>query len=103
MAKTAPQGTNKKAGARPAFRSSIVTGSGRSVLRDDRATPTVVDTGGNQIDVLTDAIGGERRAGRAEQTVVGEGVGLVLHEHVIVVDAERPVRGEAVFQADADH
>src|SRR6266851_1450291 len=29
----------------------------RSVLRDDRATPAVVDADGDEIDVLTDAVG----------------------------------------------
>ena len=33
----------------------------------------------------------------------GEGIGAVLHEQVIVFDADRPVRSEAVFEADADH
>src|SRR5882757_9004454 len=69
----------------------------RSVLRDHRATPAVVDADGDEIDVLTDAIGAEEEAARR-----GEGVGLVLHEQMIVFERSRPVRGEAVFEADAD-
>src|SRR5215216_1330424 len=70
----------------------------RSVLRNDRATPAVVDADGDEIDVLADAVGAEEDASR-----VDEGVGAVLHEQVVVFDAGRPVRGEAEFEARADH
>ena len=43
-------------------------------------------------------IGAEGRAARC-----GEVIGTVLHEQVIVLDANRPVRGEGVFEADADN
>src|SRR5947207_11286892 len=74
-----------------------LAGSVRSVLRDDRAAELVVQAGGDEIDVLTDAVGAEGEAARR-----GEGVGTVLHEQVIVLDANRPVRGEGVFEAGAD-
>ncbi len=35
-----------------------------SVLRDDRAAEPVVDPGGDQVDVLTDAVGARERADR---------------------------------------
>src|SRR5947207_1400168 len=77
--------------------SMLVAGSVRSVRRDDRAAELVVQAGGDEIDVLTDAVGAEGEAARR-----GEGVGTVLHEQVIVLDANRPVRGEGVFEAGAD-
>src|ERR1700712_3358899 len=74
-------------------------GSRSSVLRDDRTTPTIVDADGDEIDVLTDALV-EHQAGRADSgdsAVAREGVGAVAHEHMIVFDSCRPVRGEAVL------
>src|SRR3954447_26570068 len=68
-----------------------------SVLRDDRAAELVVHARGDEIDVLTDAIVAGEHATRR-----GEGVGAVLHEQMVVLDADRRVRGEAVFEADAD-
>src|SRR5438552_7306030 len=91
----------KKAGTRPAFRYSVC-GSRSSVFRDDRATPAIVDADGDEIDVLTDADVIEHRAGYTGDAVVEEGVGAVPHEQMIVFDRGRPVRGEAVFEADAD-
>ena len=38
----------------------------------------------------------------ARRNAVGEGVGLVLHEQVIVFDRSRPVRRKTVFDAGAD-
>src|SRR5665647_2577565 len=38
---------------------------------------------------------------RSSSIVKGDIAGA--HEHVIVFNSERPVRGEAVFEADADH
>ena len=73
------------------------TSIAKSILRDDRAAEPVVQAGGDEIDVLTDAIGAEGSAGRR-----GEVIGTVLHEQVIVLDANRPVRGEGVFEASAD-
>ena len=66
----------------------------RSVSRDARAAELVVQAGGDEIDVLTDAVGAEGEAARC-----GEVIGTVLHEQVIVLDANRPVRGEGVFEA----
>src|SRR5882757_9787449 len=70
---------------------------GKSVTADDRAAKTVVDARGDEIDVLTDAIRLEKHTTRR-----GEGKGLILHEQVVVFDADRPVRGETIFKADAD-
>src|SRR5438552_3694724 len=71
--------------------------SARSVLRDDRAAELVVRARGDEIDVLTDAVGADEAATRR-----GESVGTILHEQVIELDANRPVRGESVFEASAD-
>ena len=46
---------NKKAGTRPAF-SLFRLVQRSSVLRNDRATPTIVDADGDDIDILTDAL-----------------------------------------------
>src|SRR5882757_1558526 len=70
---------------------------GKSVTADDRAAKTVVDARGDEIDVLTDAIRLEKHTTRR-----GEGKGLILHEQVVVFDADRPVRGEAIFKAGAN-
>src|SRR6185369_10116232 len=86
----------KSPGTRPGA-SMLVAVDARSVLRDDRAAELVVDAGGDEIDVRPDAIGAEEGASRRD-----EGVGTVLHEQVIVFDADRPVRSEGVFEADAD-
>src|SRR6266436_3584169 len=64
----------------------ILSMTARSVLRDDRAAELVVHADGDEIDVLTDAIGTEERASRR-----GEAVGAILHEQVIVLDRGRPV------------
>src|SRR4051812_40710771 len=63
-----------------------------SILRDHRAAELVVHADGDEIDVLTDAIGTDEGAGRR-----GEAQGAILHEHVIVFHRGRPVRSEAVF------
>jgi len=41
-------------------------------------------------------------SGDAGDTVVDEGIGLVLQENVVVLDAGRPVRSEAEFEPGAD-
>src|SRR6478735_787737 len=69
-----------------------------SVLGDHGAAELVVQADGDEIDVLTDAIGTEEGAGRG-----GEGQGTILHEQMIVFDRSRPVRSKTVFEADADH
>src|SRR5260221_5239182 len=68
-----------------------------SVLGDDRAAELVVQASGDEIDVLTDAIAADQHAGR-----IGEVVGLVLHEQMVVFETDRPGRIEGVFGADAD-
>src|SRR5262249_11258965 len=70
----------------------------RSVAGDDRTAELVVDAGGEEIDVLLDVVGAGRNASRRDERVI-----LRAHEHVIVLDAGRPVRREAVLEADADH
>ena len=69
----------------------------RSVLRDDRATPAIVDANGDEIDVIADAIGAEGEAAWRDEAKIA-----VLHEQVIVFDAGRPVGSEAKFEARAD-
>jgi hypothetical protein len=77
---TAPA-TTKSPGTMPGA-SMLVAGSARSVPRHGRAAELVVQAGGDEIDVLTDAVGAEGGAARR-----GEVVGTVLHEQVIVLDA----------------
>src|SRR4051812_20763502 len=50
--------TNKKAGARPAFPQQAQL-TRKSVLRDDRATPAIVDAAGDQVGVATGAEAGD--------------------------------------------
>src|SRR5207248_2782209 len=57
---------------------------------------------GDEVDVLLDAVVGEEGAGRAKSAVVGEDVGAIAHEQVVVLDGGRPVRGEAELDAGAD-
>ena len=76
-----PLRPRKKPRARPGA-SIFATGRVRSVPCDGRAAELVVQTGGDEIDVLTDAVGAEGEAARC-----GEVVGTVLHEQVIVLDA----------------
>src|SRR5712675_1473718 len=73
-----------------------------SVFRDNRATPTIVDADRDKIDVLADAIIAERRGGNTDHAVVEEVDGAILQEQMIVFDRGRPVRGEAIFEADTD-
>ena len=84
---------NKKAGARPAF-----SNLGTQVTRRSVPAELVVDASGDDINVLTDAALGHLHASRDDRAVAHEAIGLVLHEHVIVFDAGRPVRGEAIFR-----
>src|SRR4029079_17252974 len=62
----------------------------RSVPRGGRTAEPVVDARGDDINVLTDADLGHE-AGRDDAAVAHAAIGLVLHEHVIVFDAGRPV------------
>src|SRR3954453_20693265 len=64
-----------------------------SVTAEARAAELVVQADEAHVDILTDAIG--RRHQR-------EGDVLVLQEDVVVPDANRPVRREAVLQAGTD-
>jgi len=76
-----------------------------SVFRDNRTTPTVVDTRRDQIDVLMDSVGTHQSAcgaNRRDNTGRGKPNGSVAHEHVIVFDAEGPIRRKAKFKSGAD-
>src|SRR5882724_5178370 len=69
----------------------------RSVFRDHRAAPAIVDAGGDHIDVLTDAVGARIQADRGgkngrEADVAG------AHEQMIVFNSSRPVRRESIFK-----
>src|SRR5271169_1759544 len=70
----------------------------RSVLRDHRTTPAIVDANGHHIGIAVNAVGAENRTGgeRGERRVV------VGDEQMIVFNGCRPVRGEAEFDAAAD-
>src|SRR5215475_2309500 len=58
-----------------------------SVLGNNRSTEPVVDAGGEEVDVLLDTVGLQE----------GESNGLPVHEQVVVLEADRPVRCEAIF------
>src|SRR6267142_5828434 len=92
---------NKKAGARPAF-SQIETFQLRlrSVFRDHRATPAVVDARGDHIDVLTDAVDTRIYADRGKNG--READVTSAHEQMIVFDCSRPVRGESKFKTSSN-
>src|SRR3954451_17171476 len=64
-----------------------------SVTAEARAAELVVQADEAHVDILTDAIG------RGHQR---EGDVLVLQEDVVVLDANRPVRGETVLEAGTD-
>src|SRR3954449_10502113 len=64
-----------------------------SVTAEARAAELVVQADEAHVDVLTDAVG------RGHQR---EGDVLVLQEDVVVLDANRPVRGETVLEAGTD-
>src|ERR1700686_2738312 len=88
----------KSPGPRPgALISSLVA---RSVLRDDRAAELVVQADGDQVDVLLDVVGAGGHPGNREDA--GEAVVVGAHEQMVVFDGGRPVRSEAVFEADAN-
>src|SRR5438477_3362214 len=68
-----------------------------SVLCDDRTAEAVVQADEAHVDVLADSGGNRERARRrAGSDVVGS------HEQMVVLDADRPVRSEAEFEAGAD-
>src|SRR6266851_1360035 len=69
-----------------------------SVLCDHRAAELVVQARGEEIDILLDAVGACGHAGRGDEVD-----SLPVHEHVVVLDADRPVRREAVFETGANH
>src|SRR5689334_17704218 len=74
-----------------------------SVFRDDRAAPAVVHANGDHVDILTDALVREQRAGERTASSTGdERVIAAAHEQVVVFEADRPVRREAEFGAGAD-
>src|SRR5947209_7836302 len=83
----------KSPGHRPGLSTIAQTERLVSVLRNDGAAELVVQANEAHVDVLTDAIG--RRHQR-------EGDVLVLQEDVVVLDANRPIRGKTILDAGAD-
>src|SRR5260370_39520399 len=80
----------------------------RSVPTDGGATPVgatpvevVIDARSDHIDVLTDRVGAEYAAGRdaSQNACRCRGDCTVTHEKVIVLDPNRPIRCESVFEA----
>src|SRR5260221_4398412 len=69
----------------------------RSVLRDHRATPAVVDARGDHVDVLVDAVGPREYASE-----ISEVVGVPSHEQMVVLNTSRPVLREGEFDTGAD-
>jgi len=70
--------------------------SARSVFRDHRAAKPVIHAGRDEINILTDGNRAGVSAGRA-----GKVKRTVLHEQMIVLHSDRPVRSEAEFETDA--
>src|SRR5258708_26630392 len=83
----------------------------RSLSPDGGATPVgatlvevVIDASSDHIDILTDRVGAEYAAGRdaSQNACRCRGDGTVTHEKVIVLDPNRPIRCESVFEARSD-
>src|SRR5471030_3191453 len=74
-----------------------VSSASASIFGDDGTAPAIVDTNGNQIDILADAVGSEEHIGGIHKCRQ-----LVAHEQMIVLKGSRPVRREADFDAGAD-
>src|SRR5258708_10690617 len=83
----------------------------RSLSPDGGATPVgatpvevVIDARSDHIDILTDRVGAEYAAGRdaSQNACRCRGDGTVTHEKVIVLDPNRPIRCESVFEARSD-
>src|SRR5260370_38945429 len=83
----------------------------RSLSPDGGATPVgatpvevVIDARSDHIDVLTDRVGAEYAAGRdaSQNACRCGGDAAVTHEKVIVLDRNRPIRCESVFEARSD-
>src|ERR1700676_2619939 len=83
----------------------------RSLSPDGGGTPVgatpvevVIDARSDHIDVLTDRVGAEYAAGRdaSQNACRCRGDGTVTHEKVIVLDPNRPIRCESVFEARSD-
>src|SRR3569623_1496185 len=79
------------------FSSTAPLERSRSVLGDDRATELVVQATENEVGVTTGAEAGDGKATTRERHAV------TVLEDVVVLDTERPVLGEAVFEAGTDH
>jgi hypothetical protein len=69
-----------------------------SVLRDDRSAELVAQANHSRLDIA--GLGIERVDGRSR--CASELVALGLEGRVIVLEADDPVRGDAVFPAGAD-
>src|SRR5215475_2667219 len=68
-----------------------------SVLGNNRPAEPVIDAGGEEVDVLLDAVARDAQPRRDESD------GLPVHEQVVILEADRPIRREAVFDAGTDH
>src|ERR1700744_3490731 len=64
-----------------------------SVASDHRATELVVQTHGEEVDILLDVLGNARED---ESRIAG------AHEEMVVFEAERPARSEGIFDADTN-
>ncbi len=67
---------------------------GKSVSSDPRPTKPIVDTGGDHIDILANAVC-RRYANRGGD----EAECVTLKKYVVVFHAHRPIRSEAEFEA----
>src|SRR6202034_306795 len=70
----------------------------KSVFRDNRAAPAVVDASGDHVGVTMNAVGANNRAGTGRR----EGGEVVADEQMVVLNSDRPVRDKAEFEAGAD-
>src|ERR1700719_1525775 len=90
--------TNKKpARSRPFVMSGCYVGTfrPRSVFREDRAAPAIVDADGDEIVIAANAVGADGHASGE----VGEGRVVIGDEQMVVFNRRRPVRGKAEFHA----
>src|SRR5262245_37172479 len=93
----------EKAPAASAGAFQFVWRSGKSVARRERcaeAAKPVIDPSGDHIHVGS-GVGGDRSDG-GRQRGRQERLAIVHPPKVVVLDADRPIRGEAVFKAGTD-
>src|SRR5262245_46565987 len=79
-----------------------------SVLPDNRTTPVeaIVDASGDEVHILADRVSAEYAADRydsgTQNTCRREAATIAIHEQVIVLDRNRPIRCESEFDARPD-